>query len=246
MAEPTAAPYSRGFCNWRPDILRFFLVWAGLFAGIIGLSIDAWEIFPSVMVVSASNPVARSFPDAFVYFWTYFTHLTNLGLIVVYVAELSGWSWMGWARAASARVIAAGYIALVGLYYHFMLAPTLHMEGGLAIATWLLHYVTPVIYLLWWAVGVPHGTLRFRQVPLLLLPGLAYVGLVLLRGAVLGEYPYDILDAGEFGYLQVGIGTGVLVLAVAVFCVLLVLADKWLGNRRDIDRAPGRRGPPTV
>lgn len=205
---------------------------AGLVAGVLGLSIDAWEIFPSVMVVSAANPVARSFPDAFVYFWTYFTHLSNLGLVVIYIAELSGWRRLGWARSASARVIAAGYIALVGLYYHFMLAPTLHMEGGLAIATWLLHYVTPVLYIVWWAVGVPHGRLRFRQVPLLLLPGLIYVGLVLLRGAVVGEYPYDILDAGKFGYLQVGIGTGVLVLAVAVLCMLLVGVDKLLGRGR--------------
>jgi hypothetical protein len=205
---------------------------AGLVAGVVGLSIDAWEIFPSVMVVSATNPAARSFPDAFVYFWMYFTHLTNLGLVVIYVAELSGWRWLGWARTAPARVIAAGYIALVGLYYHFMLAPTLHLEGGLAVATWLLHYVTPILYVLWWAIGVPHGTLQLRQVPLLLIPGLGYVALALLRGALVGEYPYDILDAGKFGYPQVAIGTGVLVLAVAVFCVLLVLADKWLGKRQ--------------
>ena len=51
-------------------------------------------------------------------------------------------------------------------------------------------------------------------------------------GAIGGEYPYDLLDAKKFGYLQVGIGTGVLVLAVAVFCLLLVAIDKWLGRRR--------------
>ena len=61
-----------------------------LLVGIAGLVIDAWMIFPSLLTVTAANPVARSFPDAFINFWTYFTHLTNLGLVLVYLSELTG------------------------------------------------------------------------------------------------------------------------------------------------------------
>ncbi|MBK8082850.1 MAG: Pr6Pr family membrane protein [Devosia sp.] len=210
--------------------MRVLLMLGGLAAGLVGLGIDAWEIFPSVMTATPANPLPRSLPDAFVYFWTYFTHLTNLGLLAIYVAELTGWRWLGWGRTAAARAIGASYIALVGLFYHVMLAPTLQMEGALAVATWLLHYATPAVFLLWWLAS-PHGALRFRRIPLLLVPGLAYVGYVLGRGAMVGEYPYDILDAGKFGYVQVGIGTGVLIAAVALFCVLLVGVDAWLARR---------------
>src|SRR5687768_2167573 len=123
------------------------------------------------MSVTAENPVARSLPDTFIYFWTFFTHLTNLWLVLTYVAVMSGWRWLGWFRRPVITASAAAFIILVMLYYHFMLAPTLDMQGALMVATWLLHYVAPVLYLAWWALFAPHGVLRFKHIGLMLLPG---------------------------------------------------------------------------
>lgn len=210
--------------------MRIILAWAGIAVGVVGLALDFWVIFPSVMVVTAENPVARSLPDAFVYFWTFFTHLTNLWLVLTYASVVTGWKWLGWFRRPVIMASAAAFITLVMLYYHFMLAPTLKMEGALAVATWLLHYVAPVLYLAWWALFAPHGVLRFKHIGLMLLPGIGYVAWVLLRGAVVGEYPYDILDAKKFGYGGVAIGVAVLLLAVSIFSVILVFADKQLAR----------------
>jgi hypothetical protein len=215
-------------------MLRTLLALAGLFVGALGLAIDAWEIFPSVMVQSATNEVARSFPDAFIYFWTYFTHLTNLWLLLTYAAVLSGWHWLGWFRRPVIMASAAAFITLVMLYYHFMLAPTLNMQGALAVATWLLHYVAPILYLVWWALFAPHGVLRFRHIGLMLLPGIGYVTWVLLRGAVVHEYPYDILDAGKFGYGSVAIGVAVLLVAVTIFSVIIVWGDRLLARGKPV------------
>jgi len=202
-------------------------------AGVIGLSLDAIDIFPSVTTVSPANPVARSWPDAFVYFWTFFTHLTNLGLLLVYASAYSRARWLDWFRLPQSRAAIGAYILLVGLYYHFMLAPTLTLTGNVAIATWLLHYVAPIAYIVWWAVGsVPHGRLNIGDLPVMLIPGLGYVGFVLLRGSVVGEYPYDILDAGKFGYLQVGMGVLTLLIAVMLFSVKFIAVDRWLGARK--------------
>jgi len=211
--------------------LRILLALAGLAAGVVGLAIDGWEIFPSVMAASAANPVARSFPDAFIYFWTFFTHLTNLWLVMTYVAVLSGWKGLAWFSRPVIMASAAAFITLVMLYYHFMLAPTLDMQGGLAVATWLLHYVAPIIYLIWWALFAPHGALRVPHIGLMLLPGIGYVAWVLLRGAVVHEYPYDILDAGKFGYGGVAIGVAVLLVAVTIFSIVLLVADRLLARR---------------
>jgi hypothetical protein len=211
--------------------LRNLFAAVAILVGSIGLALDAWEIFPSVMVVSETNAVARSLPDALIYFWTYFTHLTNLWLILTYVSVLSGWGWLGWFRWPVIMASAAAFITLVMLYYHFMLAPTLTLTGALEVATYLLHYVAPILYLAWWALFAPHGTLLFRHIPLMLLPGIGYVAWALLRGAVVHEYPYDILDAGKFGYGTVAIGVGVLVLAVAVFSFVIVVVDRWLSRR---------------
>jgi hypothetical protein len=213
--------------------LRNLLAFTGIAAGLVGLALDGWSIFPSVMSVSATNSVARSFPDAFIYFWTFFTHLTNLWLLVTYAAVLTRWSGIGWFRRPVIMASAAAFITLVMLYYHFMLAPTLKMEGALLVATYLLHYVAPLIYLAWWALFAPHGTLRWSSIPLMLLPGIGYVAWALARGAVVNEYPYDILDAGKFGYGAVAIGVGVLIVAVSVFSAIIVAADGWLSRRSE-------------
>jgi hypothetical protein len=91
----------------------------------------------------------------------------------------------------------------------------------------------------WWLAFSPHGTLRYRDVPMMLVPGLAYVAWVLIRGPVAGEYPYTILDPGfalpgqpPGGYLAVASGVGALVLLVAIFDLLLVLIDGLIARRR--------------
>lgn len=203
-----------------------------MLVGIAGLVIDGWVIFPAMMTVSETNEVARSFPDVFVYFWTYFTHLTNLGLVLVYLAELTRWRWLGWFRRPQTQALMAGFITLVMVFYHFMLAPYYHLEGALGIASILLHYVTPVAYLFWWTAFAQHGSLKFRDLPWMLVPGLIYVGWVLVRGLWAQEYPYDILDPGKSGYGGVAIGVGIIFIAVSLFCLVLIWLDGRLGGRK--------------
>ena len=204
------------------------VAWIGLIIGVAGLGIDARMIFPSMM----SGSDARSLPDVFISFWTYFTHLTNLWLILTYLSVYAGVRWLGWFRRPTTMASAAAFITLVMLFYHFMLAPNLKMEGMLLYATYMLHYVAPIFYLVWWTISAPHGALGFRHIPQILLPGVAYIAWVLLRGAVVDEYPYDILDVSKNGYGGVAIGVLVLLVAVAMFAALLIGADKLLAKRR--------------
>jgi hypothetical protein len=208
--------------------MRIIAIFLGL---AIGLGIDYWLIIPSTTSVSAAHPVARSYLDAFVNFWTYFTHLTNLGLVLVYAAELTGTPLLAWFRAPRTRALMAGYITLVMVFYHFMLAPYYTFEGGLLVATILLHYVAPLYYLGWWTAFARHGALRFGDIPAMLIPGLIYVAWGLVRGAFVHEYPYDILDVEKHGYAGVAIGVGIIIAAVALFCALMVVIDKRLGRR---------------
>lgn len=193
----------------------------GLLVGIAGLSIDAWVIFPPLLA-QGRGPL-----DVFVYYWTYFTHLTNLGLVLVYLAALVSWRGLGWFRRPQTQVSMAGFITLVMLFYHFMLAPYYQMEGALQVATILLHYVSPLLYLVWWTLCASHGTVKFRDLPVMLLPGILYVVWVLVRGLWAHEYPYDILNPDKLGYGGVAIGVGIIFVAVSIFCLLLI----WLDGR---------------
>jgi hypothetical protein len=210
--------------------LRILVAIVGILIGLTGLGIDFWFIVPPSMAPNSLAPDGRSLPDALIYFWTFFTHLTNLGLLLAYAAELTRWPWLGWFRRPRTQALVAAYILLVMLYYHFMLAPYYDFEGPLLVATILLHYVAPITYLAWWAALTSHGALRLGDMPWMLVPGVAYVLWALGRGAMVREYPYDILDAGKYGYGQVAASVAVLTAAVAIFSLLLILADSLLGR----------------
>lgn len=214
-----------------PDRIGRIVAVAGIALGLIGLGIDFAEMVPFAMQPPAEHPAPRSIIEALVWYLTYFTHLTNIGLVLVYVAALTGWPWLGWFTRERTRALLGGYILLVMVYYHVMLAGIYPLEGPMLVATYLLHYVTPLLYLGWWTFLSSHGGLRGRDIPWMLVPGLAYVALVLIRGAISGEYPYEILDATRHGYGTVAVGVSVLVAAVACFCGLLVAADRLLGRK---------------
>ena len=212
-------------------VARLFAI-LGLLVGLLGLTVDWIAILP-IMTVTSTNPVPRSFPDFFVYYWSYFTHLTNLGLVLTYYAFLSSLPFLGWFRSPRTRAAMAAYIALVMAFFHFMLAPLYDFEGLLAIGNVLLHYVCPILYLGWWLAFAPHGTLRYSDIPVMLVPGLVYVAWVLIRGGLwANEYPYAILDPRESGYGGVAIGVGAILVGITVFSVILIWLDGVLGRSR--------------
>ena len=207
------------------DGLKTPVTLAGLLVGLAGLVIDFWQIVPATSAESGTI-------GAFIGFWSYFTHLTNLMIVLIYFANLTGARWLGWARHPRTEALMAGYIALVMAFYHFLLAPYFSFEGWLLVATILLHYAAPTLYLVWWLVFARHGGLRFADIPLMLAPGLIYVAVILARGALTGIYPYDILDAAKNGYGGVAIGVAIIAAAVALFSAVAVLADRWIAARQ--------------
>ncbi len=220
--------------------LRFWFAVLAVTLGAVGLALD-FHVISGTMTASPDNPVPRSFGSTLIYFWSFLTHLANLGLVLVYLADLTGWRVLGWFRHPVTVTGMAGVAALVMLYFHFMLSPLYQFSGALLYANYILHYVAPILFLTWWLAFVRHGTLRLSDLPAMLVPGLVYVAYVLIRGAIVAEYPYTILDPtfvvpgrGPNGYVGVAIGVGILVLLVAVFDVVLILVDGFLGRRRQL------------
>jgi len=219
--------------------LRNWYATLAVVVGVIGLLLDFWVI-AGTMVVSTGNPVARSLPSMLIYYWTFLTNLSNGALLLTYIADTTGARSLGWFRHPVTRTGMAGIMLLVMSYYHFMLAPALHdMPGAITVSNILLHYCTPLLFLGWWAAFNPHGTLRYRQVPMMLVPGLSYVAYVLVRGLIAGEYPYTILDPTfaipghpAQGYLGVAIGVGILLALVVIFDLLLVGLDGLMARSR--------------
>ena len=170
---------------------------------------------------------------ALVFYVSFFTILTNLAVVLAYAAELWPTLLLGWFRLPVTRGMLAAALALVGIFYHLILAETWAPEGlGLACDI-TLHYVTPALYLLWWLATARHGRLDWSDIWSMLLPPTIYLVYVMARGAVVGEYPYPVLAADRLGYVQVALNIGGVLVGLAALCAIVVGLDRLIG--------PGRR-----
>lgn len=199
------------------------------FATVVALTAAASLVLQYVLLIRLTlDTVGPLF--ATIRYFSYFTILSNLLVLGVTVAAVTG------ANGFFARPAARGGVALcitVTLGIYFLVLRHLWQPQG---AQWWadsgLHYAVPLLYLLWWALCVPHGMLRWRDLPVWLLFPLAYLGWVLLRGAWVGEYPYPFLDLRLHGTATVARNAGGVLAVFLVVGGLLVLADRLLAARR--------------
>lgn len=165
------------------------------------------------------------------FFFTFFTILTNGMLVLIYLSEVSAFRWLGWWRSLVTRAMMAGIMAMVTVFYHVMLAGLWQPTGLQLFADIVLHYVAPLFFIAWWLLFQPHGDLDWRDIPAMTVFPLLYLAWAMVRGAVVGEYPYPILEANTLGYGQVAINVIVMLVAFLALFAVAVGVDKLLGRR---------------
>ncbi|KJZ41398.1 MULTISPECIES: Pr6Pr family membrane protein [Pseudomonas] len=205
---------------------RFVAVAAVL--GWLGLSIQLYLILYSRWSLEAS------LIGGLVSFFSYFTVLTNTLVATVLTCEWTSresaarrWFLQPW--VSSAIVVS---IAVVGLAYSLLLRHLWHPEGWQFLADELMHDIMPLLFLGYWWLCVPKGTLRLRHIALWLIYPLVYFVSVLWRGHVLAVYPYPFVDVDKLGYPQVFLNAGGLLVGFVVIAVSLTALDRQLGRRR--------------
>lgn len=206
------------------------LQWVGLGVGAAALALQFFLTFP------ASLEAGRSPAGAILFYFSFFTILTNILVVLSHFANLGfGGTMLSRFRTPRWRAGIAVAIAVVGIVYALVLAKTWQPRGLWWIADVLLHYVAPTIYIGWWLLAGRTGTLRWSDTIRWLVWPLAYVIYALLRAPVAGEVPYPFLDYGALGWAHV---IAALLAILALFLMLgglLVAADKWF-SRIAIDR----------
>ena len=167
--------------------------------GWAGLSIQMYLIFHSRWTLGAS------LLGGLMSFFSYFTILTNTLVATVLTCAVT-------ARASAARRwflqpwVSSGIavsIAVVGLAYSLLLRHLWHPEGWQFVADELLHDVMPLLFLGYWWCCVPKGELRLRHIGVWMLYPMLYFAYLLLRGRLLGLYPYPFIAVDKLGYPQV-------------------------------------------
>ncbi len=163
-----------------------------------------------------------------VFYLTFFTILTNLLVAVGLTARLL----MPPSKAGiffSKQPVAAAtalYIVVVGLVYNAILRWLWKPEGLQLIADTLLHVAVPVMFLLYWLLFVPKGNLKYGNVFTWLWYPLSYLVYVLIRGAIVNEYPYPFIDVTALGYPKMLLNSGAMLVVFLGLGLLFVFVGR--------------------
>ena len=201
---------------------RKLLIALGLAAGTGGLLL---ELYFSLQTSLASG---RDVFGALGSYFSFYTILTNIVVLVIYLSEVLTTQALAIFRHPVTRGAMAACIALVNLYVFFVLRHLYNPTGLLELSDRLLHYVAPLLYLIWWAIGQKHGLLRWRQLPIMLLPTLIYFVLIMARGAWLHRYPYPFMNVDELGWGGVLQGAAIMAVFLAGLSASVIAVDRIL------------------
>ena len=194
----------------------------GFAVGLFALLLQLWLTIPARMAAG------HGLFEAIIFYFSFFTILSNIAAVGVYAAALfpATAKYLGWLNNAIPRATVAVCITIVGLVYLTVLAKIWAPEGLFWLCNVLLHYATPVIFVVWWLTTGRSGTLRFPDAIKFLPAPIFYLIYALIRGALTGSYPYPFLDVTTLGSASVAVNClGVATLFFA-FSLLAVLLDR--------------------
>ncbi|MDP3849108.1 MAG: Pr6Pr family membrane protein [Luteolibacter sp.] len=184
----------------------------------IALAVVAWfgVLLHFWLSIRLANANGKSLFDALVTYFGYFTILTNLFVATMYSLPPLGISRRlnAWLASVAVKGCATTGILLVAISYHLLLREIWAPQGAQLLADVILHYLVPAGVLADWLLSprreAPDWSLplKWTAYPFIFL---AYA---LVRGEIIGTYPYPFIDVSVLGYRQ----------AVLDACVLLGLS----------------------
>ncbi len=156
-------------------------------------------------------------------FFGYFTNQTNLlaAAVLLIALRYTGRErpvWVEWAR-----VSVATYLVIVTAVYWTMLT---HENVSHPWANLIIHGLSAVVLVVDWLVEGPRRPLPLRGVGIVLAFGLAWIAVVLVRGATDGWVPYPFLDPVN-GYAPLAIVIASLIMVGLAITVALTQLSRW-------------------
>ncbi len=166
-------------------------------------------------------------------FFSFFTILTNvLAAATLLIPLVAPYSAAGrFLSRPTVRTAVTGYIIMVGVIYFLLLRDLSQRQGWPMFFEYMLHYVTPPLFVLDWLLFVDKRDLDWRLGLSALGFPLAYLVWTVIHGAATGWYPYPFVDVAELGYARAAVNTAGLVLAFLALEMALVGIGRLLPHR---------------
>lgn len=136
-----------------------------------------------------------------------------------------------WLQKPVVRGAVLVYITVTFTVFAALLDSLWDPEGLTEVLSIVTHYIVPIAFIIDWLITEKHGTYEWRMVLWWYLYPLAYLGYLVMRGSVTGDYIYPFLDLDEIGLL--GLGSAVIGLAVygAILATIYIGLSRWFGRR---------------
>jgi hypothetical protein len=158
-------------------------------------------------------------------FFSYFTIESNLIGALVLLVSAAQW------RTDRAPIVdfvrGAGVVYLMVTFVVFaLLLSDVAVETAIPWVDTVLHRLMPIVVLVDWMLDRPATRLTVRQGLVWLTYPLVWITYILVRGAIVGWYPYPFLNPAAGGYGSVAVYVIAILIGMSLVCAL-VLA---LGN----------------
>ena len=118
-------------------------------------------------------------------------------------------------------------ITVTGLVYSTLLRGVVDLHGAAAVTNALLHYVSPLMFVIGWLLFGPRPRIDENSLVISLIWPALYIAYTLAHGAAAKWYPYPFVDVTRLGYpttLRNGVGFSVLLIGIGALYM-------WLDHR---------------
>ena len=169
-------------------------------------------------------------------FFSYFTYesaiLSSIVLLLYGLGRerVAGTGWADWLRGG-----VVVYMATTGIVYQLLLAD-LRADDATASQWWvnlIVHQALPIAMVLDWLLDPPRIRMAFRRAVWWLAYPLGFLGYSLIRGELVGWYPYGFVDPTvDGGWTKVALYSVAITAAIVILSWLTVTVGNQLRTRR--------------
>ncbi|MGD8196141.1 Pr6Pr family membrane protein [Herbiconiux sp. P18] len=180
----------------------------------------------------------------FLYF-TFQSNLVNIGVLIASSLLALRRPGRGGAVFSTFRGIVTTYVIVSGIVFGTIVSQASSHQYRIEVpwSSQLLHFWIPSLLILDWIVGVGRPRLLWRTVPISLGFPIVWGVFTLIRGSIVGWYPYFFLDPDQVTPLEFAFYSGIALALFAGITALLVWVSRWrpvLPRRPRVPASPAR------
>ena len=169
-------------------------------------------------------------------FFAFFTILSNLIGATLLLVGVVRWRTPRSDRIDRLRGGAVVYLMVTFIVFALLLADT-DVDLAIPWVNSVLHEIIPIVIVIDWLIDPPTARLTNRQGLLWLSFPAAWIVYALVRGAIVGRYPYPFLDPANGGYGTVAVYVVMILLLMLAMCAAVVAIGNWARVRHDLAAA---------